>query len=117
MNEQFFHDRAKTVRELAERADPHTKRRLLDLASRYEKKPRPPTPIPAVSSKDPSSKESPAKDAPLTSTMGLVEEILAIPSGGLSVLVDGYDDGVDMPVAPTLTSRLLADVVQGREKG
>src|SRR5262245_4246592 len=112
MNEQFFHDRAKTVRELAERADPHTKRRLLDLASRYEKKPRPPTPIPAVSSKD-----SPAKDAPLTSTVGLVEEILAIPSGGLSVLVDGHDDGVDVPVAPTLTSRLLADVVQGREKG
>ena len=107
MNEQFFHDRAKTVRELAERADPHTKRRLLDLAIRYEKKPRPPTPIPAP----------PAKDAPLTSTVGLVEEILAIPSGGLSVLVDGNDDGVDVPVAPTLTSRLLADVVQGREKG
>jgi hypothetical protein len=122
MNEQFFHDRAKTVRELAERADPHTKRRLLDLASRYEKKPRPPTPIPAVSSKDSSSKDSsskdsPAKDAPLSSTVGLVEEILAIPSGGLSVLVDGHDDGVDVPVAPTLTSRLLADVVQGREKG
>src|SRR6185369_10676691 len=107
MNEQFFHDRAKQVRELAERADPHTKRRLLDLASRYEKKPRPPTPIPAVSSKDSSSKDSsskdsPAKDAPLSSTVGLVEEILAIPSGGLSVLVDGHDDGVDVPVAPTL---------------
>src|SRR5690349_19641798 len=125
MNEQFFHDRAKTVRELAERADPHTKRRLLDLASRYEKKPRPPTPIPAVSSKDSSSKDAsskespakdaPARDAPLTSTVGLVEEILAIPSGGLSVLVDGHDDGVNVPVAPTLTSRLLADVVQGRE--
>jgi hypothetical protein len=112
MNEQFFHDRAKTVRELAERADPHTKRRLLDLASRYEKKPRPPTPLPPVPSKD-----SPAKGAPLSSTVGLVEEILAIPSGGLSVLVDGHDDGVDVPVAPTLTSRLLADVVQGREKG
>ena len=95
MNEQFFHDRAKTVRELAERADPHTKRRLLDLAIRYEKKPRPPTPLPGVSSKDSSSKDAPAKDAPLTSTVGLV----------------------DMPVAPTLTSRLLADVVQGREKG
>src|SRR5215467_14571637 len=107
MNEQFFHDRAKTVRDLAERADPHTKRRLLDLASRYEKKPRPPTPLPGDSSKDSSS-----KDAPLTSTVGLVEEILAIPSGGLSVLVDGHDDGVDVPVAPTLTSRLLADVVQ-----
>jgi hypothetical protein len=107
MNEQFFHDRAKTVRELAERADPHTRRRLLDLASRYEKKPRPPTPLPT----------SLAKDAPLSSTVGLVEEILAIPSGGLSVLVDGHNDGVNVPVAPTLTSRLLADVVQGREKG
>ncbi len=117
MNEQFFHDRARTVRELAERADPHTKRRLLDLASRYEKKPRPPTPIPAVPSKDPSAKDAPAKDAHLTSAVGLVEEILAIPSGRLSVLVDGHDDGVDVPVAPTLTSRLLADVVQGREKG
>jgi hypothetical protein len=122
MNEQFFHDRAKTVRELAERADPHTRRRLLDLASRYEKKPRPPTPVPGISAKDSSSKDAPAKDAPakdapLTSTVGLVEEILAIPSGGLSVLVDGHDDGVDVPVAPTLTSRLLADVVQGREKG
>src|SRR5581483_6299558 len=127
MNEQFFHDRARTVRELAERADPHTRRRLLDLASRYEKKPRPPTPLPAassqnLSSKDLSSNDAPAKqvrakDAPLTSTVGLVEEILAIPSGGLSVLVDGHDDGVDVPVAPTLTSRLLADVVQGREKG
>ena len=117
MNEQFFHDRAKTVRELAERADPHTKRRLLDLASRYDKKPRPPAPLPDVSSKDSSAKDAPAKDAPLTSTVGLVEEILSIPSGGLSVLVDGHDDGVDMPVAPTLTSRLLADVVQGREKG
>jgi hypothetical protein len=112
MNEQFFHDRAKTVRELAERADPHTKRRLLDLASRYEKKPRPPTPIPA-----PPANDGPAKGAPLTSTVGLVEEILAIPSGGLSVLVDGHDDGVNVPVAPTLTSRLLAEVVQGREKG
>src|SRR5689334_14882811 len=116
MNEQFFHDRAKTVRELAERADPHTKRRLLDLASRYEKKPRPPTPLPAMSSKDSPAKEVPAKDAPLSSTVGLVEEILAIPSGGLSVLVDGHNDGVNVPVAPPLTSRLLADVVQGREK-
>jgi hypothetical protein len=118
MNEQFFHDRAKTVRELAERADPHTKRRLLDLASRYEKKPRPPTPLPPVPAKDSlTNKNLPAKVAPLSSTVGLVEEILAIPSGGLSVLVDGHDDGVNVPVAPTLTSRLLADVVQGREKG
>jgi hypothetical protein len=112
MNEEFFHDRAKTVRELAERADPHTKRRLLGLASRYEKKQSPLTAPPAVP-----SEELPAREASLAGTVGLVEEILAIPSGGLSVLIDGHDDGVDVPVAPTLTSRLLADVVQGREKG
>ena len=49
MDEQFFKDRAKEVRDLAEKADPHTKRRLLDLADRYEKRPRPPTPLPLVS--------------------------------------------------------------------
>jgi hypothetical protein len=46
MNEQFFKDRAKTVREIADRADPLTKKRLLELANRYEGKPRPPTPLP-----------------------------------------------------------------------
>ena len=117
MNEQFFHDRAKTVRELAERADPHTKRRLLDLAIRYEKKPRPPTPLPGVSSKDSSSKDAPAKDAPLTSTVGLVEEILAIPSGGLSVLVDGHDDGLDMGIAPPFPRRPSADVLERGQEG
>jgi len=102
MNEQFFHDRARTVRELAERADPHTKRRLLDLASRYEKKPRPPTPLPA-------------KPKPLSNAVGLVEEILSIPNGALSVLVDLDDNRADMPIAPTLTSRLLSDVIQRRD--
>jgi hypothetical protein len=106
MNEEFFRDRAKTVRELADRADPHTKRRLLDLASRYEKKPRPPTPLPSV----------PVKDVRLTSAVGLVEEILSIPSGGLSVLIDRDNDGVDVPVAPAFTSRLLSDVIQRRKE-
>lgn len=103
MNEQFFHDRAKTVRDLAERADPHTRRRLLDLASRYEKKPRPPTPL-AVRPKA------------LSNAVGLVEEILSIPSGGLSDLVDRDDNRADAPAAPTLTSRLLSDVIQRRDE-
>ena len=104
MNEQFFHDRAKTVRDLAERADPHTKRRLLDLASRYEQKPRPPTPLVKPKSES------------LTSAVGLVEEILSIPGGGLSALVDRDDDRANAPVAP-LTSRLLSDVIQRRDEG
>ncbi len=99
MNEQFFHDRAKTVRDLAERADPHTKRRLLDLASRYDKKPRPPTPLPV-------------KAKPLSNAVGLVEEILSIPAGS----VDRDDADVDAPTAPTVTSQLLSDVIQGRVK-
>jgi hypothetical protein len=103
MNEQFFHDRAKAVRELAEKADPHTRRRLLDLASRYEKKPRPPTPLPA-------------KPKALSNAVGLVEEILSIPSGGLSALVDRDDDRERAPAAPALTSRLLSDVIQRREE-
>ena len=44
MNEQFFHDRAKQVRALAENADPFTRIRLLELADRYERRPRPPMP-------------------------------------------------------------------------
>jgi hypothetical protein len=102
MNEQFFHDRAKAVRDLAEKADPHTRRRLLDLASRYEKKPRPPTPIPV-------------KPRPLTEAVGLVEEILSIPSGDLSALVDRDDNRAAAPAAPPLTSLLLSDVIQRRE--
>jgi hypothetical protein len=101
MNEQFFHDRAKAVRDLAERADPHTRRRLLDLASRYEKKPRPPAPL--------------VQPKSLNNAVGLVEEILSIPSG--SVLVDGDDKRAHAPVPPPLTSRLLSDVIQRREEG
>jgi hypothetical protein len=101
MNEQFFHDRAKAVRELAEKADPHTKRRLLDLASRYEKKPRPPAPL--------------VKPKALTNAVGIVEEILSIPSGDLSALVARDDHREGAPKAPTLTSQLLSDVIQRRE--
>lgn len=36
MNEQFRKEHARTVREIAEKADPITKKRLLDLASRYD---------------------------------------------------------------------------------
>jgi hypothetical protein len=48
MNEEFFKERAITVRSLAERADPFTKKRLLDLADSYENKvkQRAPTPLP-----------------------------------------------------------------------
>lgn len=34
--EEFRKQHAKTVREIAEKADPITKKRLLDLASRYD---------------------------------------------------------------------------------
>lgn len=106
MNEQFFQDRAKAVRDLAERADPHTRRRLLDLASRYEKKPRPSTP-PLVKPKSES----------LTSAVGVVEEILSIPGGGLSALIDRDDQRASAPAAPSLTSRLLSDVIERRDQG
>jgi len=49
MNEEFFKDRAKTVRDIADKADPFIKKRLLALAARYEAKPRPPSPVPPVS--------------------------------------------------------------------
>ena len=89
MNEQFFHDRARQVRSLAEKADPFTRMRLLELADRYDSKPRPPTPIPAP------------RGAGLTDAVGLVEEVLSIPAGHLGLLVDG----ADAPTAPTLTSQ------------
>ncbi|HZP64135.1 MAG TPA: hypothetical protein VFB28_12035 [Terriglobales bacterium] len=46
MNEEFRQRRARTVREIADKADPFTKKRLIDLAERYEEKPRPPTALP-----------------------------------------------------------------------
>ena len=36
MDEQFRKEHARIVREIAEKADPFTKKRLMDLASRYE---------------------------------------------------------------------------------
>ena len=38
MDEEFCRERARTVRALAERADPLIKRRLLQLASHYERR-------------------------------------------------------------------------------
>jgi hypothetical protein len=48
MNEEFRKQHAMTVRALAEKADPFTKRRLLDLAARYERSERPPVPISSI---------------------------------------------------------------------
>ncbi|MFQ3457973.1 hypothetical protein PMN64_32295 [Bradyrhizobium sp. UFLA01-814] len=39
LDDDFNRQRARLVRELADQADPFIKRRLLDLASRYEHKP------------------------------------------------------------------------------
>lgn len=36
MNDRFLEERARAVRSIADRADPFTKKRLLDLAERYE---------------------------------------------------------------------------------
>jgi hypothetical protein len=101
MNEQFFHDRAREMRRLADNADPFTRKRLLELADRYDRKPRPPTVIPTP------------KGAGLTDAVGFIEEVLAIPSGGLVSLVEADDTAAAQE--PTVTSRLLSDIVQGRE--
>ena len=52
MNDEFREQRAITVRAMAERADPFTKKRLLDLADRYDRKPRPPTAIPSIGAEE-----------------------------------------------------------------
>jgi len=36
MNDEFLRERARTVRSIADNADPFTKKRLLNLAERYE---------------------------------------------------------------------------------
>jgi hypothetical protein len=51
MNEDFFKDRARAVRDLADKADPFTRKRLLELAAKYEVKPRRPTPLPSISAR------------------------------------------------------------------
>ena len=49
MNDGFFKDRARQVREIATKADPFTRKRLLDLASRYEQNTiKRVTPLPTV---------------------------------------------------------------------
>jgi hypothetical protein len=49
LEDEFNKQRANLLRELASRADPFIKRRLLDLAARYEKKPAKTRPLPPVS--------------------------------------------------------------------
>jgi hypothetical protein len=48
-DDEFNKQRASLVRDLASRADPFIKRRLLDLATRYEKRPVKTKPLPAIS--------------------------------------------------------------------
>jgi hypothetical protein len=47
VNEEFRKQHARTVRAIADKADPITKKRLLDLAARYEKAQRPSRPMPS----------------------------------------------------------------------
>ena len=49
MNDEFRKRRAATVREMAAKADPFTKKRLLDLADRYDEPKRPVTATARVS--------------------------------------------------------------------
>ena len=50
MTEKFRKQQAATLRGMAEKADPFIKKRLLDLADRYERapRPRPLTPIQSI---------------------------------------------------------------------
>ena len=54
MNDEYFKEHAARVRQIASFADPFTKKRLLDLAERYDaKKPEQrKTPLPTVSPPD-----------------------------------------------------------------
>lgn len=49
LDDEFNKRRANLVRELAGRADPFTRKRLLDFVSRYEKVPVKTRPLPLVS--------------------------------------------------------------------
>ena len=49
MTEEFRKQRAMTVRAMAEKADPFSKKRLLALAAKYALAQRPPTQIPSIS--------------------------------------------------------------------
>jgi hypothetical protein len=46
MNDEFLRERARAVRTIADKADPFIKKRLLDLAEKYERSiGRPPRPV------------------------------------------------------------------------
>ena len=46
MNDDFYAQRAREVRDIAAKADPFIKRRLLDLAERYDRRKTSVTPLP-----------------------------------------------------------------------
>ena len=48
VTEEFRLQQAATLRAMAEKADPFIKRRLLDLAARYARSPRPSTPLQSI---------------------------------------------------------------------
>jgi hypothetical protein len=53
MDDSFFRERARQVREIATKADPFTKKRLLELANRYERNTtRRVTPLPTIAIQD-----------------------------------------------------------------
>ena len=53
MDDSFFRERARQVREIATKADPFTKKRLLELANRYERNTtRRVTPLPTIAVQD-----------------------------------------------------------------
>jgi hypothetical protein len=53
MDDSFFTERARQVREIATKADPFTKKRLLELANRYERNTtRRVTPLPTIAVQD-----------------------------------------------------------------
>jgi hypothetical protein len=49
LDDEFKAERARFVRDLADRADPFIRKRLLGLASRYEKAPGKTRPLPSAS--------------------------------------------------------------------
>jgi hypothetical protein len=52
LDDEFNKRQANLLRDLASRADPFIKKRLLDLAQRYEKRPRTPLPLPSIAGQD-----------------------------------------------------------------
>lgn len=59
LDDEFNQQRARLVRDLASRADPFIKRRLLDLAFRYEKAQPKTKPLPLVLPDNRNSSEQP----------------------------------------------------------